>query len=202
MKITEKRIILFCFITVLVGIGFLHFYEITPQTKKIADINEGDYVKIRGTIQDMKVERDKYRHIKKIKYIKISDETGGDLRICAFDDVNKDLTTYINSSNPTIKEGDIVEVIGTIKVYNGFYIINLDDINNFKLIEKKNFERDIYLSPTPTNIYASKYGKTYHTNQNCPYGSKIKKNNRIYFYSEEDAKALGYKKCRWCSKNE
>ena len=201
MKITEKRIILFCFTTVLMGIGFLHFYELTPQTKKIADINIGDYVKIRGTIQDMKVERDDYRHIKKVKYIKISDETGGDLRIYAFNDVNKDLTTYINSSNPTIKEGDIVEVMGTIEVYNGFYIINLNNINNFKLIEKKNFERDIYLSPTPTNIYASKYGKTYHTNQNCPYGSKIKKDNRIYFYSEKDAKALGYKKCRWCSKN-
>ena len=202
MKLTEKRIVYLCFTVVLMGIASLHFYKLSPQTEKIANIEEGDYVKIRGTIQDMKVIKDDYRHIKKVKYVKISDESGGDLRIYAFNEVNKDLTNYIKSTNPTIKEGDVVEVIGTIKAYNGFYEIILDDISNFKLIEKKNFERDIYLSPTPTDIYASKYGKTYHTHQNCPYGSKIKEDNRIYFYSEEDAKALGYKKCKRCSKNE
>lgn len=180
------------------GVVFLHFYELTPRTIKIADINEGDYVKITGVIQGIKLVRDKYRHIKKIKYIKIRDDSGGDLRIYAFKNVNKDLTNYIKSTNPTIKEGDIVEVIGTVKVYNGLYEIVLDNISNFKLIEKKNFKRDIYLSPTPTNIYASKNGKTYHTSKNCPYGKKIKEDNRIYFYSEEDAKELGYKKCKWC----
>ncbi|AEH06492.1 OB-fold nucleic acid binding domain-containing protein [Methanothermococcus okinawensis] len=199
MKLTEKRIGIICIGAVLIGIIFLHFYELTPKTEKIADIKEGDYVKIVGVIQDMKVVRDDCRYIQKIKYIKIRDDSGGDLRIYAFKDVNNDLTNYIKSTNPTIKEGDIVEVIGTIKVYNGIYEIILDDASNFKLIEKKNFERDIYLSPNPTNIYASKYGKTYHTSKNCPYGKKIKDKNKIYFYSEEDAKALGYKKCKWCN---
>ena len=198
MKLTEKRIVYLCFTAVLMGVAFLHFYELTPKTKKIADINEGDYVKITGIIQDMKVIKDDYGYIQKIKYIKIRDDSGGDLRIYAFKEINEDLTNYIKSTNPTIKKGDVVEVIGTIKVYNGFYEIILDDISNFKLIEKKNFKRDVYLPPTPTNIYASKYGKTYHTTQNCPYGNKIKEDNRIYFYSEEDAKELGYKKCKWC----
>jgi hypothetical protein len=202
MNLTDKKITFLCFTVVIIGVVSLHFYNQSPQPKKIADINEGDYVKITGTIQSMNAVKDKYGHIKKIKCIILSDESGGDLRIYAFKDVNRKLTEYIKSTNPTIKEGDVVEVIGTVRVYKGLYEIVLNNADDFKLIKKKNFKRDIYLSPTPTGIYASKYGKTYHTCNNCPYGKKIKKDNRIYFYSEEDAKELGYTKCKWCSKNE
>ena len=100
-----------------------------------------------------------------------------------------------------IKEGDYVEVKGRISIYQGKYQLILNDIEDFKLIEKRNFERDIYLSPTPTNIYASKYGKKYHTSKNCPYGKRLKDENIIYFYSENDAKALGYEKCKWCEEH-
>ena len=202
MKLKEKSIRIICFGVVLMGVVFLHLYHLSPENKKITDINEGDYVKIVGVIQDMKVVRDDYRHIEKIKYIKIYDGSGGDLRVCAFGNVNKDLTDYIKSTNPIIKEGDIVEVIGTVKVYNGLYEIILKEAKDFKLIKKNNFEKDIYLSSNPTNIYASKYGKTYHTSPDCPYGKKIKENKRIYFYSEDDAELLGYKKCKWCSEHD
>ena len=82
---------------------------------------------------------------------------------------------------------------------NGKYI--LEDIEDFRLIKKINHTRDIYLSPTPTNIYASLHGKKYHTSKNCPYGKRLKDESIIYFYSEDDAKALGYEKCKWCEKH-
>lgn len=188
-----------CLGVVLIGIISLSFYSFEPENRKIKDLKEGDFVRITGHIQSMKLERDEYRHIKSIKYIKIMDDTGGDLRIYPSKKVMDSLVEYIKNYSPSIKEGDVVQVIGIIQVYNGIYIIHLDDISNFKLIEKKNFERDIYLSPTPTGIYASKNGKTYHTIKDCIYGKKIAEDNRIYFYSEEDAEELNYKKCKYCA---
>jgi len=199
MKISDEKIKYICLIIVLFGILSLHLYSFEPEEKKIRDIKKGDYVKIRGYIQSMKVIKDKCGRIQDIKYIKIEDETGGDLRIYPSKEIKKDLIEYIYSYTPSIKEGDLVEVVGTVEVFNGIYLIHLKDIKNFKLIEKINFKRDIFLSPTPTGIYASKYGKTYHTSNECPYGKKIKEDNRIYFYSEEDARDLGYRKCKWCA---
>ena len=199
MKISDEKIKYICLIIVLFGILSLHLYSFEPEEKKIRDIKKGDYVKIRGYIQSMKVIKDKCGRIQDIKYIKIEDETGGDLRIYPSKEIKKDLIEYIYSYTPSIKEGDLVEVVGTVEVFNGIYLIHLKDIKNFKLIEKINFERDIFLSPTPTGIYASKYGKVYHTSNECPYGKKIKEDNRIYFYSEEDARDLAYRKCKWCA---
>ena len=199
MKISDEKIKYICLIIVLFGILSLHLYSFEPEEKKIRDIKKGDYVKIRGYIQSMKVIKDKCGRIQDIKYIKIEDETGGDLRIYPSKEIKKDLIEYIYSYTPSIKEGDLVEVVGTVEVFNGIYLIHLKDIKNFKLIEKINFERDIFLSPTPTGIYASKYGKVYHTSNECPYGKKIKEDNRIYFYSEEDARDLTYRKCKWCA---
>ena len=199
MKLSDDKIKYACLITVLLGILFLNFYNFEPMEKKIRDIEEGDYVKIKGHIQSMKVTRDKCGRIQDIKYIKIGDDTGGDLRIYPSKEVKEDLVEYIYSYTPSIKEGDILEVVGTVEVFNGIYLIHLKGIKNFKLIEKINFERDVFLSPTPTGIYASKYGKVYHTSNECPYGKKIKEDNRIYFYSEEDARDLTYRKCKWCA---
>ncbi|WP_048062379.1 hypothetical protein [Methanococcus aeolicus] len=201
MKINDKTIMIISFICMVLGTGILYMYNIEPGNKDIAKIKEGDFVVIDGIIQSMGVYKDEYNHIQKIKYIKIRDNTGGDLRIVAFDDVNNDLTNYIKSTTPTIKEGDKIEVIGTISVYNGIYAIVLKDIGDFKLIKKENYEKDIYLSPNPTNIWASKSSKLYHINPNCPYGKKIKDGNRKYFYCEQDAIDLGYNICKWCSKN-
>ena len=201
MKINDKTIMIISFICVVLGIGVLSIYNIEPENKDIAKINEGDFVVIKGIIQSMNTYKDEYNHIQKINYIKIRDNTGGDLKIMAFGNVNKDLTNYIESTTPTIKEGDKIEVIGTISVYNGIYTIVLKDVGDFKLIKKENYERDIYFSPNPTNIWASKSSKSYHINPNCPYGKKIKEENRKYFYSEQDAIDLGYKTCKWCSNN-
>ena len=148
----------------------------------------------------MYVKRDKLRHITNISRIVINDGTGN-LDVIAFGKTRKELLNYILDYNPMVKEGDYIEVRGRISVYQGRYQIILNDIGDFKLIEKRNFERDIYLSSIPTNIYASKYGKKYHTSKNCPYGKRLKEENIIYFYSEEDAKALGYEKCKWCKEH-
>ncbi|XRO75900.1 OB-fold nucleic acid binding domain-containing protein [Methanocaldococcus sp. 28A] len=199
MKLNEKNIILFsltCFI--IISTTWIFLNPIQPKEKHIAEIKEGDYVVIKGYIQEMNLKRDKYRHPINISRIVINDGTGN-LDVVAFGKTREELLNYILSYNPMIKEGDYVEVKGKISIYQGKYEIILNDINNFKLIEKKNFERDIYLSPTPTNIYASIYGKKYHTSKNCPYGKRLKEENIIYFYSEEDAKALGYEKCKWCN---
>ncbi|ADC70021.1 nucleic acid binding OB-fold tRNA/helicase-type [Methanocaldococcus sp. FS406-22] len=201
MKLTEKNITLFaltCFI--IISTVWLFLNPIQPKEKHIAEIKEGDYVIIKGYIQEMYVKRDKYRHVINISRIVINDGTGN-LDIVAFGKPREDLLNYILSYYPMIKEGDYVEVKGRISVYQGRYQIILNDIGDFKLIEKRNFGRDIYLSPTPTNIYASKYGKKYHTSKNCPYGKRLKEENIIYFYSEEDAKALGYEKCKWCEEH-
>ena len=201
MKLTEKNITLFaltCF--VIISTVWLFLNPIQPKEKHIAEVKEGDYVIIKGYIQEMDVKRDKYRHVINISRIVINDGTGN-LDIVAFGKTRKELLNYILSYNPMIKEGDYVEVKGRISVYNGKYEIILKNINDFNLIEKRNFKRDIYLSPIPTNIYASKYGKKYHTSKNCPYGKRLKEENVIYFYSEEDAKALGYEKCSWCEKH-
>ncbi len=198
MKLNQKNIILFaltCF--VILSTTYLFLNPIQPKESKICDIKEGDYVIIKGYIQEINVKRDKYRHVINISRIVINDGTGN-LDIVSFGKTREDLLNYILSYNPMIKEGDYVEVRGKVTVYNGKYQIILDNINNFKLIEKKNFNRDIYLSPTPTNIYASKYGKKYHTLKDCLYGKRLKESNIIYFYSEEDAKELGYEKCKWC----
>jgi DNA/RNA endonuclease YhcR with UshA esterase domain len=201
MKLTDKNITLFaltCFI--IISTTWLFLNPIQPKEKPIAEIKEGDFVIIKGYIQEMHVKRDKYRHVINISRIVINDGTGN-LDIVAFGKTREDLLNYILSYNPMIKEGDYVEVKGRISVYKGKYEIILEDIEDFRLIEKRNFERDIYLSPTPTNIYASKYGKKYHTSKNCPYGKKLKEENIIYFYSEDDAKALGYEKCKWCEEH-
>ncbi|EHP86684.1 OB-fold nucleic acid binding domain-containing protein [Methanotorris formicicus] len=197
----DKNIIIVCLIFAVLGITTLNFYSIEPKEVKICEIKEGDYVKITGYIQKLGLKRDKCRNILEVKSITINDGTGH-LDVVAFGKVREDLTNYIKNYYPcSIKERDKVQVIGKISTYNGKYQIILEDMDNFKLIEKLNFDRDIYLSPKPTNIYASKYGKTYHTSKDCPYGKKLKEDNIIYFYSEEDARELGYKKCKWCSKN-
>ncbi|AEF97175.1 OB-fold nucleic acid binding domain-containing protein [Methanotorris igneus] len=197
----DKHVIAFCLIFAVLGLISLNFYTLEPKDVKICEIKDGDYVKITGYIQKLIVKRDEYRHILEVKSLTISDGTGH-LNVVAFGKVREELTNYIKDYQPcSIKEEDKVQVIGKISTYNGRYQLILEDIDNFKLIEKLNFEKDIYLSPIPTHIYASKYGKTYHTSEDCPYGKKIKKDNRIYFYSEEDAEELGYKKCKWCSKN-
>ncbi|XRP96276.1 OB-fold nucleic acid binding domain-containing protein [Methanocaldococcus sp. 16A] len=201
MKLTEKNIILFsltCFI--IISTTWLFLNPIQPKEKHIAEIKEGDYVVIKGYIQDMYIKRDKYRHVINISRIVINDGTGN-LDVVAFGKTREELLNYILSYSPMIKEGDYVEVKGKVSIYQGKYEIILNNINDFKLIEKKNFERDIYLSPTPTNIYASKYGKKYHISKNCPYGKRLKEENIIYFYSEEDAKTLGYEICKWCNKH-
>ncbi|GBF36242.1 hypothetical protein [Methanofervidicoccus abyssi] len=202
MKLTNDKIKYICLITVLVGIVFLNFYDFKPEKKKIGSIEEGDYVQVTGFIQSMEVTRDRYGKIQDIKYIKIIDDTGGDLRIYPSKEVKEDLIEYIYSYTPSIKENDLIQVVGRVEIFKGIYLIRLKDIKNFKLIEKRNFERDIFLSPTPTGIYASKYGKVYHTSNRCPYGKKIKENNKIYFYTEEDARDLGYRKCKWCASEE
>ena len=198
MKLTDKNITLFaltCFI--ILSITWLFLNPIQPKEKHISEIKEGDYVVIKGYIQDMYVKRDKYRHVINISRIVINDGTGN-LDIVAFGKTREELLNYILSYSPMIKEGDYVEVKGKISIYQGKYQLILNDIDDFRLIEKRNFDRDIYLSPTPTNIYASKYGKKYHTSKNCPYGKRLKEENIIYFYSEEDAKALNYEICKWC----
>ena len=201
MKLTDKNITLFaltCFI--IISTTWLFLNPIQPKEIPISEIKEGDFVIIKAYIQDMKVKRDKLRHVEDISRIVINDGTGN-LDVVAFRDTRKKLLNYILSYNPMIKEGDYVEVKGRISIYQGKYQLILNDIEDFKLIEKRNFERDIYLSPTPTNIYASKYGKKYHTSKNCPYGKRLKTESIIYFYSEDDAKALGYEKCKWCEEH-
>jgi len=200
MKLTENTIVIICIVTAIIGIIVLNFYEINPINKKIADLNEGDYVKVVATVQSIKAVRDKYRNIVGIKYITLMDETGGDLKVIAFNEINKELTNYVTSTNPSIKEGDLVEVTGNVKIYNGIYEIVLDDVKDFRLLEKRNFEKDVTFSPNPTGIYRSSNGKTYHTLENCPYGKKIK--NKVYLYSEEDALILNYKKCKYCERHD
>jgi len=201
MKLTDKNITLFaltCFI--IISTTWLFLNPIQPKEIPIAEINEGDFVIIKAYIQDMKVKRDKLRHVEDISRIVINDGTGN-LDVVAFGDTRKKLLNYILSYNPMIKTGDYVEVKGRISMYNGKYEIILEDIEDFRLIKKINHTRDIYLSPTPTNIYASLHGKKYHTSKNCPYGKRLKDENIIYFYSEDDAKALGYEKCKWCEEH-
>ena len=199
MKLSNDKIKYISLITVLIGILSLNFYNFEPKEKKIGEIEEGDYVKVKGYIHSMKVVRDRCGRIQDIKYIKIRDDTGKDLRIYPSKDIKEDLIEYLYNYTPSIKEGDVIEVVGTVEVFKGIYLIHLNDIKNFKLIEKRNFKRDIFFSPTPTGIYASKYGKVYHTSDRCPYGRKIKEDNKIYFYNEEDARDLGYRKCKWCA---
>ena len=202
MKLTDKNITLFaltCFI--IISTTWLFLNPIQPKEKQIAEIKEGDFVIIKAHIQDMKVISDIYRNISDISRIVLIDGTGN-LDVVAFGDTRKKLLNYILSYNPMIKTGDYVEVKGRISIYQGKYQLILNDIGDFKLIEKRNFERDVYLSPTPTNIYASPHGKKYHTSKNCPYGKRLKTESIIYFYSEDDAKALGYEKCKWCEKHD
>lgn len=159
MKLTEKNITLFaltCF--VIISTTWLFLNPIQPKEKHIAEIKEGDYVVIKGYIQEMYVKRDKYRHVINISRIVINDGTGN-LDVVAFGKTREELLTYILSYNPMIKEGDYIEVKGRVTLYKGKYEIILNNIKDFKLLKKNNFERDIYLSPTPTGIYASKYGK-------------------------------------------
>ncbi|WP_236610567.1 OB-fold nucleic acid binding domain-containing protein [Methanocaldococcus villosus] len=148
----------------------------------------------------MKVKKDKFNHIIDIYRITVVNDSTID--IVAFGKTRKELLNYILSFYPRIKEGDVVEVKGKVSVYKGRYQIILNGIEDFKLIEKRNFEKDIYFSETPTNIYASRYGKVYHTLKDCPYGRRLNEENIIYFFSEEDAKKLGYKKCKWCEEHE
>ncbi|WP_423792698.1 OB-fold nucleic acid binding domain-containing protein [Methanocaldococcus indicus] len=200
MNLNNKNIILLSLtILSIVSITYLFLNPIKPEYKKISEVEKGDYVVLEGYIQKMYVKRDDYRHIIDIYKITINDGSGN-LDIIVFGNVRKDLLNYILNYTPSIKEGDKIKVVGKVSEYNGKYEIILDDINNFMLIQKNNFKRDIYLSPYPTNIYASKYGKTYHVDINCPYGKRIK--NKIYFYSEEDAKELGYKPCKKCCSSE
>ncbi|ACV24992.1 OB-fold nucleic acid binding domain-containing protein [Methanocaldococcus fervens] len=170
MKLKERNTIFFalaCFI--ILSTTWLFLNPTQPKEKHISEIKEGDYVIIKGYIQKMDVKRDKYRHVINISRIVINDGTGN-LDVVAFSKTREELLNYTLSYNPMIKEGDYIEVKGKISLYNGKYEIILNNIDDFKLIEKKNFDRDIYLSPTPTNIYASKYGKKYHILESCPYG--------------------------------
>ncbi|ACX71988.1 nucleic acid binding OB-fold tRNA/helicase-type [Methanocaldococcus vulcanius M7] len=202
MKLNEKNVMLFaltCFI--VVSTVWLFLNPIQPIEKHVSDVKEGDYVIIKGYIQEMDVKRDKYRHVIGLSRLVINDGTGN-IDVVAFGKTKTELLNYILQYTPMIKEGDYVEVRGKVSVYRGLYEVILDKADDFKLLKKNNFDRDIFLSPTPTSIYASIYGKKYHTLDNCPYGKRLKKENIIYFYSEEDAKALGYEKCKWCKEHE
>ena len=110
MKLSDDKIKYICLITVLIGIISLNFYNVEPEEKKIGEIEEGDYVKVTGYIQSMKVVRDKYGRIQDIKYIKIIDDTGGDLRVYPSKEIKEELIEYIYSYTPSIKEGDLVQV--------------------------------------------------------------------------------------------
>ncbi len=197
MNLNNKNIILISLVLLsILGTVYLFINPIKAENKKISEVEEGDYVKLSGHIQKLYLKRDEYRKPIDIYKITINDGSGN-LDIVVFGENRKKLLDYLLSYTPMIKEGDLIEVEGKINVYNGKYQIILNDISNFKLLKKINFERDIYLSEYPTNIYASKYGKIYHIKEDCPYGQKIK--NKIYFYSEEDAKALGYRLCKKCN---
>ncbi len=218
MELKNNIIIIFLIIGATLGLTTLYLWDVEPQHKTVATIEKGDYVKLTGYIQDIKYKKDSNGN-KEIKYIKFRDNTGGDLKIIAFNKVNKDLTNYINSFPTHIKPGDKVEVIGTINTYNGIYEIILNNINDFKVIEQINninYENNIINTNKndnkndnnnnindniKTNIYSSKNSKTYHTNINCPYGKRIKEENKIYYNSEEEAINKGLKKCSWCKNN-
>lgn len=128
------------------------------------------------------------------------DETAGDLLLYVPDDISDEFLEIILKTTPRIKEGDIVEVTGKIQIYNGLYELVLDDSNDFELVEKVNFKRDIFLSKSKTNYYASKNSEVYHNFEDCPYGSKIVE--KIYFKTEEDAVDLGYELCSYCEKRD
>ena len=131
MKLTDKNITLFaltCFI--IISTTWLFLNPIQPKEKPIAEIKEGDFVIIKAHIQDMKVKRDKLRHVEDISRIVINDGTGN-LDVVAFGDTRKKLLNYILSYNPMIKTGDYVEVKGRISVYKGKYEIILEDIEDY-----------------------------------------------------------------------
>ncbi|WP_457612041.1 exodeoxyribonuclease VII large subunit [Methanocaldococcus sp.] len=198
MHIDNKKLsLILLLIFILSSFSYLYFYPPKPVYKPIADVREDDYVIIRGDISKIYAKRNEFREIEKIYKVRLIDDTG-DIDIVAFGKVRDELTKYIKDNN--IKEGDEVEVRGKVSVYKGRYQIILKDVDDFKLILKKNYDKTILLAKNETNIYASKYSKVYHTLKDCPYGKKIK--DKIYFYSEEDAKSLGYKKCKWCSKHD
>ncbi|WP_456418596.1 OB-fold nucleic acid binding domain-containing protein [Methanocaldococcus infernus] len=200
MKIHPKNLTLpLLLIFILSSFTYLYFFPPEPTYKKIAEVKEDDYVILRGDISKIYAKKNKYNEIEKIYKIRIIDDSG-DIDIVAFGKVREELTKYIKEKN--ILEGDYVEVKGKVSVYKGRYQIILRDIKDFKLLLKKNFEDRITLAKNKTNIYASKYSKIYHTNKDCPYGKKIKEDNKIYFYSEEDALNLGYRKCKWCSEKD
>jgi len=196
MIINQKKTLFlgtFCFI---LGALFLGFYDISPVNKSISEINDGDFVKIFGKIQKLDVKYNEYHEVTDIKSVKLMDETAGDLLLYINPEISNEFLKYVLNENPRIKEGDIVEVTGKIAVYNGLYELILTDMNDFKLVEKVNFESDIIFSRTETSIYASKNSDKYHVLKDCPYGSKI--TEKIYFKTEEDAKNLEYTKCSYC----
>ncbi|WP_048059152.1 hypothetical protein [Methanococcus vannielii] len=200
MILTEKKIIFFSVVFVVLGSLFLTTYELTPSEKPISHLKDGDFVKITSKIQRMDVNYNEYREVIGIKSVRLMDETASDLRLYISTEISKEFLEYTLKTDPRIKEGDIVRVTGKINVYNGLYGITLKDISNFEIVEKLNFEKDILFSKVPTKYYASKSSKSYHTHASCSYGLKI--NEKVYFINEEDALNLGYKKCSYCEKRD
>ncbi|ABO34356.1 nucleic acid binding, OB-fold, tRNA/helicase-type [Methanococcus maripaludis C5] len=200
LVLNDKKIVFSCILCVIFGISFLSTYNIDPEEKYISNLNEGDYVKITAKIQKLDVKMKEYLEVTGIKSIKLMDETAGDLLVYVSDDISDEFLEIILKTTPRIKEGDIVEVTGKIQIYNGLYEIVLKDPNDFELVEKVNFERDIFLSKSRTNYYASKNSKVYHNYEDCPYGGKIVE--KIYFKTEEDAIDLGYELCSYCEKRD
>ena len=166
LVLNDKKIVFSCILCVVFGISFLSTYNINPEEKYISDLNEGDYVKITAKIQKLDVKTNEYLEVTGINSIKLMDETAGDLLIYVPDDISNEFLEIVLKTTPRIKEGDIVEVTGKIQIYNGLYEIVLKDPKDFELIEKVNFERDIFLSNSKTNYYASKNSEVYHNRNN------------------------------------
>ncbi|WP_459201373.1 OB-fold nucleic acid binding domain-containing protein [Methanococcus sp. CF] len=196
--LNDKKITFLCILCVVFGISFLSTYKINPEEKHISDLDEGDYVKVTAKIQKLDVKTNEYLEVMGINSVKLMDETAGDLLLYVPNDISGEFLEYILKTSPRIKEGDIVKVSGKIQIYNGRYEIVLKDMDDFQLIKKVNFERDIFLSKTKTSYYASKNSNVYHDLENCPYGQKIVE--KIYFKTEDDAIDLGYEKCSYCEK--
>ena len=131
---------------ITLGALFLGFYNVSPVNKSISEINDGDFVKILGKIQKLDVKYNEYHEVTDIKSVKLMDETAGDLLLYINPEISNEFLKYVLNENPRIKEGDIVEVTGKIAVYNGLYELILTDMNDFKLVEKVNFESDIIFS--------------------------------------------------------